>query len=260
MIRTQLRISIDLVAGKIAVNVPNAKNPKAETICENKFGLTEPTDEPFFEQYAVDDSPYSQYGTTLALALAIMKAVSDQLLALSDERVEICVVNSTGSLNPAWDIHSHEQINNGNVVVHEPICGYDPYHPFEFPSLTMISTAALIRDVWFIAENRRANVMAAVYQMRNFRKLQKTTNDSTLYKALVCLLGINLVVSTIGQAPRSIRKGKVSYAEFLMWHSVMSTNLHMQRSKRFTSRDLPSHHDSLRVSNPRVAYLHHLFP
>ena len=102
-----------------------------------------------------------------------MKAVSDQLLALSDERVEICVVNSTGSLNPAWDIHSHEQINNGNVVVHEPICGYDPYHPFEFPSLTMISTAALIRDVWSIAEDRRANVMAAVYQMRNFRKLQK---------------------------------------------------------------------------------------
>ena len=63
----------------------------------------------------------------LALALAIMKAVSDQLLALSDERVEICVVNSTGSLNPAWDIHSHEQINNGNVVVHERM-RLDPYH------------------------------------------------------------------------------------------------------------------------------------
>ena len=54
-------------------------------------------------------------------------------------------------------------------------------------------------------------------------------------------------------------KGQGFLAEFLMWHSVMSTNLHMQRSKRFTSRDLPSPHDSLRVSNPRVAYLHHLF-
>ena len=95
MIRTQLRISIDLVAGEIAVSVPHAKNPKPEPIFENKFGLTEQTDEPFFEQYAVDDF-HSQYGTTLALALAIMKAVSDQL-GFIRRTCEICVVNSTSS-------------------------------------------------------------------------------------------------------------------------------------------------------------------
>ena len=259
MIRTHLTIKIDLVSKKITTSGPHARNSETETIIGNKFGLTVPSDMPFADQDTADDATYSQHRTTLALALTIMKTVSDQLLALSDEHVEICVLDSTGSLNPAWDIHSHEQINNENVVVHEPACGYQPYHPFEFPSLTMISKAGLIRDVWSIAENRRANVMAAVYQMRNFRQRQDTTDDSALYHALLCLLGINLVIGTIGQAPRSIRKGKVSYAEFLMWHSVMSTNLHMQRSKRFISKELPSPRGSLQVSKPRLAYLRHLF-
>ena len=59
MIRTQLRINIDLVSKKIAVSVHLAKNSEAKTMFENKFGLTVPTHEPFVDQDTADDAPYS---------------------------------------------------------------------------------------------------------------------------------------------------------------------------------------------------------
>lgn len=260
MIRTHLTIKIDLVSKKTTTSGPHARNSETETIIGNKFGLTVPSDMPFADQDTAESNLCcSHHRAAFSLALSIMKTVSNQLLTLSDELVEIRLLESTGNPEHTWNINSKELMDKDIVVVHELIYDDQKYLPFEFPGPAMIGKASLIREVFSVAEDRHVSLAAAFCQLRSFGQCQKTDDGSALYKTLVCLLGINLVINTIGRTPRSIRKGKVSYAEFLMWHSVMSTKLHVQKFDELSLKVALDPSGSVRPPKPRLAYLRHLF-
>lgn len=259
MIQNRLTVKIDLASEKITTSVPHAINSETETIFGNKFGLTVPSDMPFTGQHTVESNLCcSHHRAAFSLTLSIMKTVSNQLLMLSDELVEIRLLGSTGNPEYTWNINSKELIDREIVVVHELICDDQKYLPFEFPGPAMIGKASLLREIWSVDEDRHASLAATFCQLKSIGPCQKTDDSSASYKTLVCLLGINLVINTIGRPPRSIRKGKVSYAEFLMWHSVMSTKLTLQKFGELSLKVAPDPSGSVRPPKPRLAYLRHL--
>ena len=158
MLRPQLEIYIDLDTPSVAALCPDAQSNGLQDKSGNSVQhvaadvpLTEPQG---FKQFvsSVGSIPET-VEITVVSAIGVMKAVTDQLLELDEEIVSLDCCHSMTGMKYEWTSDLHDSIRQDRIALCTKECGDGTSTLFELPSLTMISKASVLREIWSIDES-----------------------------------------------------------------------------------------------------------